>query len=78
MSKNDIKKTFFKGNILQKISLWTRENSVDNPAEELLPEGWKIYPQCPKGLKKHFYQKQMLLQIGSYGHVDCTFDNPLN
>ena len=71
-----IKKTVFRGKILHKISIWTRENCVESPAEGFLPEVGKVYPQCPKGLKKHFYQNQIFLQICSYVNVDCPSDNP--
>ena len=69
-------KTVFRGKILHKISIWTRENSVESPAEGFLPEVGKVYPQCPKGLKKHFYQNQIFLQKCSYVNVVCPIDNP--
>ena len=71
------KKTLFRGKILHKISIWTRENSVESPAEGFLPEVGKVYPRCPKGLRKHFYQNQIFLQKCSYVNVDCPNDRPV-
>ena len=79
MSKNDIKHTVFRGKILHKKSLCTRENSVVNPFKKFSTEGWKVYTEIPKVMKKRFFQKQMVLQRCSYGNVYCLYcliDNP--
>ena len=76
MSKTDNKQTFFRGKILHKKCLCTRENSVDSPAKEFSTEGWKAYPHFPKVIKKRFFQKQSFLQKCSYGNVYCLLDNP--
>ena len=75
MSKTDNKQTFFRGKLLHKLCLCTRENSVDSPAKEFSTGGWKIYPQILKVVWIVFFQEQMFLQKYSYGKVYCFIDN---
>ena len=76
ISKADNKQTFFRGKILHKLCLCTRENSVDSSAKEFSTEGWNIYPQFLKVVWIVFFQEQMFLQKYSYGKVYCLIDDP--
>ena len=76
--RNDEKNHNFQGKRPSKNSSGHVNCILDNLVEENLTKGHQCLPQCPKLMKRHFFQKadRWFYSESFNGHVKCSFDNP--
>ena len=49
------------------------ENSFDNSAKYVLPEGWRVSAQGPKMSQKRGFFSKRIPSNWPYGYVECSF-----